>query len=183
MDEFKTAETSVAPVAPAPVMAPVSTPSKPADAAPIAESGTVVLSTEAFNALMARVSDLEKTSELVLQVQDRNKIKKIEDMRRAGKLVKSVKIRQYQGEYIVGWQTMQDEVYKDSEGRLVEKQVVRAFLENDTKVDMSMRQWADASQYIEFEVTKESKDSDGNLFFTCVGPDGKTIEINSNFIN
>lgn len=180
MDETKTAETTATPD---PIMAPVSAPSKPTTEPAVPKGETVTISAEAFNALMGRISDLEKTSELVLQVQDRNKIKKIEDMRRAGKLVKSVKIRKYQDEYIVGWKTIQDEVYKDSEGRLVEKQVVRAYLENDTQVDMSMRQWADASQYIEFEVTKESKDSDGNLFFTCVGPDGKTIEINSNFIN
>lgn len=143
----------------------------------------VTLSTEAFGALMKRIADLESTQSLVLQVQDKNKIAKIEEMRRAGKLVKSVKIRKYAGKYIIGWKTVQDEVFKDEQGRLIEKQTVELWYDDSTKSQMSMRQWANAPEYISFEVTKESKDSDGNLFFTCVGPDGKTFEINASFIN
>jgi hypothetical protein len=143
----------------------------------------VVLSTEAFNALMKRLGDLESTQSLVLQVQDKSKIDKIEALRRSGKLVKSVKIRKYAGKYIVGWKTVQDEVYKDEQGRLVEKQTVELYFDDNSDTQMSMRQWANAPEYVPFEVTKESKDTDGNLFFTCVGADGKTIELNANFIN
>ena len=146
-------------------------------------SDQVVLSTEAFNALMKRLGDLETTQQQMFSVQDKDKIGKIEAMRRAGKLVKSVKIRKYAGKYIIGWKTIQDEVYKDEQGRLVEKQTVELWYDDDTKSEMSMRQWANAPEYVAFEVTKESKDADGNLFFSCVAPDGKTIELNANFIN
>lgn len=150
---------------------------------PAKDSRSVTLSAEAFGALMKRLGDLEETSKLVLQVQDKNKINQIEEMRRAGKLVKSVKIRKYADKYIIGWKTIQDEVYKDEQGRLVEKQVVELFFDDGSSVQMSMRQWASAPEYIAFEVTKETKDNDGNLFFTCVSPDGKTIEMNASFIN
>lgn len=150
---------------------------------PESSEGQIVLSKEAFNAMMKRLADLEATSNLVMQVQDKNKIAKIEELRRAGKLVKSVKIRKYTGKYIIGWKTIQDEVYKDEQGRLVEKQTVELWYDDNTKSQMSMRQWASAPEYVAFEVTKESKDADGNLFFTCVGPDGKTLELNGAFIN
>lgn len=143
----------------------------------------VTLSTEAFNALMKRLSDLESTQNLVLQVQDKNKIAKIDELRRAGKLVKSVKIRKYAGKFIVGWKTLEDEVYKDEQGRLIEKQTVELWYEDGSKSKMSMRQWAGAPEYVAFEVTKESKDTEGNLFFTCVGSDGQVIELNAAFIN
>jgi len=148
-----------------------------------AKEETVTLSAEAFNALMKRLETLETTSALVLQVQDKNKIQKIEELRRAGKLIKSVKVRRYAGKYIVGWKMVEDEVYKDENGRLIERQIVRIFFDGGTALDMSMRQWASAPEYISFEVTKESKDSDGNLFFTCIAPDGKTLELNASFIN
>ncbi len=143
----------------------------------------VTLSKEAFDALMKRLDTLETTSNLVLQVQDKNKIAKIEEMRRSGKLVKSVKIRKYSGKYIVGWKTVEDEVYKDEQGRLVEKQTIELWYDDNTKSQMSMRHWASAPEYVAFEVTKEIRDEDGNLFFNCVGSDGKTIELNANFIN
>lgn len=156
---------------------------KPSEPIVPKEAQGVTLSTEAFNALMKRIGDLESTQSLVLQVQDKNKIAKIEEMRRAGKLVKSVKVRKYAGKYVVGWKTVQDEVYKDEQGRLIEKQIVELWYDDSTKSQMALRQWANAPEYVAFEVTKESKDADGNLFFTCVGPDGKTLELNASFIN
>lgn len=149
--------------------------------APVSE--TVTVSSEAFNAMMQRLSDLEETTRLQLQVTDKNKIKRIEELRRSGKLVKEVKIRKYAGKYIIGWKTIKDEVYKDENGRLVEKQIIELWFDDGTKSEMSMRQWASAPEYIKFEVKSETKDEDGNLFFKCVGPDGKELELNVSFIN
>ncbi len=172
---------------PPPAMAPVDASAQQAPAqAPAPQAGpggSITLTAEAFNALMGRLNNLEESASLMMQVQDRDKISKIEALRRSGKLVKSVKIRKYANKYIVGWRTLQDEVYKDESGRLVEKQTIELFYEDGSKSQMSMRQWASAPEYVPFEVTKESKDADGNLFFTVVGPDGKTIELNAAFIN
>ena len=57
------------------------------------------------------------------------------------------------------------------------------YYDDGSKSEMAMRQWANAPEYITFEVTKESKDAEGNLFFSCVGSDGKQLEVNANFIN
>lgn len=174
-NETGAGETAPPVTPPAPVPAPE--PAQPAE-------GSVTLSTEAFNALMKRLGDLETTQQQMFSVQDKDKIAKIEALRNSGKLVKSVSIRKHAGKYVVGWDKMvQNDVYKDESGRLVEKQMVSFWYEDGTKAQMTYREWGIAYELVAFEVTKESKDADGNLFFTCVGPDGKTIELNANFIN
>lgn len=144
----------------------------------------VTLSTEAFNALMKRLEDLEGTQKQMFVVQDKDKIAKIEAMRRSGKLIKSVNVRKYMGQYILGWDKMiQNDVYKDEQGRRIEKQTVSFWFEDDTKHEMAYREWGMSPEMVPFEVTKESKDAEGNIFLTLVGADGKTLEINQNFIN
>jgi hypothetical protein len=154
--------------------------SKPAAAA---KTEMVTIPAADLAAVMQRIGALEESNKLFMQVQDKNKIAKIEELRRAGKLVKSVKIRKHAGKYVIAWETLQNEVYKDEQGRLIEKQTVKIFFDDGSDTDMTLRQWADASEYIPFEVTKESKNAEGDVFFTCVGPDGKTLELGASFIN
>jgi len=146
-------------------------------------NGSVTLSSEEFAALMDRLSSLEKDQKDLLSVQDKDKIAKIESLRRQGKLVSSVKVRRLYNKYIIGWKTIEDEVYKDENGRLIEKQVIRIFFEDDTTADMSMRQWASAPEYVAFEVIGKSQDADGNEFYNIKGADGKELSISTSFIN
>lgn len=174
-------------VAPSPVMSPVETTVAEAQAAPTvpkaAPGEPVVLSAEAFAALMDRLGKLEESTALYEKVQDRNKIQKIEALRSQGKLVKSVKVRKIDGKFVVGWQTLQDDVYQDENGRLIEKQTVKIFFHEGSEKVYTMRQWASVGEYVPFEVTSETKDAEGNLFFKIVGPDGLALELNSTFIN
>lgn len=180
-DMIEDADAVVPTPTPAEEMAPV----KPAKAskATAPEEEMVSLPATEFAAVMARLASLEEKQGLLMQVQDKDKIQKIEDLRRSGKLVKSVKVRKYNGKYIIGWKTVQDEVYKDENGRLIEKQTLKIFFEDDTEQEMTMRQWASAPEYVAFEVKKESKNEDGDLFFTVLGPTGKELELNAVFIN
>lgn len=146
-------------------------------------NGSVTLSSEEFSALMDRLANLEKDQKDLLSVQDKDKIAKIESLRRQGKLVSSVKVRRLYNKYIIGWKTIEDEVYKDENGRLIEKQVIRIFFEDDTTADMSMRQWASAPEYVAFEVIGKSQDADGNEFYNIKGADGKELSISTSFIN
>lgn len=147
------------------------------------DAGKVVLTAEQFGDIMSKIKELETSQSLLLQVQDKDKIGKIEAMRRSGKLVKSVKIHRVAGKYVLAWKSMQDEVYRDELGRLVEKQVIRLFFDDKSETDMTMRQWANASEYVPFEVKAERKNEDGDLFFIVQAPDGKEMEINASFIN
>lgn len=184
-------EDAVKPVADAPVLAPVTEVAAVEDTAPAVPvsvpamnpDGTVAISVEAFNAMMNRINHLEETQKLQLQVEGRNTIQKIEQLRAQGKLVKSVKVRKIGLKYVVGWQTLQDDVYIDENGRLVEKQTVKVFFDDQSDKTYSMRQWGSAPEYVSFEVTGEERDAEGNLFFKVLGPDGKALTLNAIFIN
>lgn len=147
------------------------------------EPNTVTIPVEQWNELFDRLKTLEGSHNLLMQVQDKDKVAKIEEMRRSGKLVKSVKVRRYDGKYIVGWQTMQNEVYVNEEGRIVEKQTIKILFHDGSESEITLRQWASLGEYIPFEVYKESKDEEGNLFFSVRGDDGFELEINATFIN
>lgn len=160
-----------------------STPVVAAEVMPINSEETVTIKKVALEAMMDRLEKLETTVDLQLRVTDKNKVLEIERLRNSGKLVKSVKVRKYAGKYVVGWKTLEDEVYKDENNRLIEKQTVELYFDDGSKMSMSMRQWASAPQYVPFEVKKEFTDEEGNIFFSVVGADGKELELNAAFIN
>lgn len=158
------------------------------ETAPAQSSGeTVVLTTEAFNELMNRLSRSEADVSALMSIQSKNDLNKIDEMRKAGKLVKSVKIRRVPTEdgpkYVIGWKTLQDEVFMSPEGRLIERQQVEIFFNDKTSKELTMRQWATLPEYMPFEVTRESKDGDGSTFFTVRNDEGQEFEINSIYVN
>jgi len=142
----------------------------------------VTLSTEAFNALMARLSTLEEGHKMLTDVQDKSKLLKLEQMRRDGKLVKDIKLRVLEGKVVVGWKTLQDEVYF-ADGKLIENQKVEVFLDDQTTKQLSMRQWASLPAYQAFEVVKESRTENGQIFYTVRREDGKELDIDITYIN
>lgn len=146
------------------------------------ESGTVKMSKEAFDALMERIKSVEDTQKLQLNVLNKNDANKIDEMRRAGKLVKSVKVRQLGGKWILGWKTLENDVFMQ-EGRLIEKQTVELFFKDGTSKVMNLREWAVTPQFVSCEVLAENKDAEGNLTFKVRSPDGEEIDIGLSFVN
>jgi hypothetical protein len=143
---------------------------------------TVELRKTTLDALMKRLETLEKEQKQLLEVQDRRTKSKIEELRRAGKLVKNVKLRSVENKSVIGWKTIEDDVYF-SDGRLIEKQTVEVWLDDGEKKHLSMRQWATIPTYSEYEVIKESKDSDGNIILTVRRGDGKELDVNVIYVN
>lgn len=150
-----------------------------------AKAGAEMVSIPASDlaAVMDRLQKLESDAQLVMQVQDKNKINKIEELRRGGKLIKSVKVRKIGTKYVLGWATIEDTVYRDENGKVIEKQTIKVMYDDDTESEMSLRQWVTAAEYVPFDVKGEEKDEDGNLFFKIVSPDGKEIKLNASFVN
>ncbi len=146
------------------------------------EKDTVELKKSTLDALMKRLETLESDQKQLLEAQDRRTRSKIEELRRAGKLVKNVKLRSIENKSVIGWKTIEDDVYF-SDGRLIEKQTVEVWLEDGLKKTLSMRQWATIPTYNEYEVIKESKDSDGNIILTVRSGDGKELEVNVIYVN
>jgi hypothetical protein len=101
-----------------------------ATAAPAeSKKDTVELKKTTLDALMKRLETLEKEQKQLLEVQDRRTKSKIEELRRAGKLVKNVKLRSLENKSVIGWKTIEDDVYF-SDGRLIEKQTVEVWLDD-----------------------------------------------------
>lgn len=149
---------------------------------PKEEKDTIKLKKTTLDALMERLSKLETEQKELLEVQDRRTKSKIEELRRAGKLVKNVKLRSLENKIVIGWRTVEDEVYF-SDGKLIEKQIVEAWLEDGTKKSLSMRQWASLPTYNEFEVIKESRDEEGVIMLTVRSKDGKQLEVGAVYVN
>lgn len=143
---------------------------------------SVVLSKEAFNELMNRLSKLEGDQKIILETADKRQISKIEEMRRQGKLVKDVKLRMVDDKIVVGWRTVEDEVYF-ADGKLIENQKVEVFFEDKTSKVLTMRQWAALPAYRSFEVVKESRAENGQIFYTVRREDGKELEVDQTYIN
>lgn len=155
-----------------------------APAAPkaVQSDGSVTLSKQDFDALMARIAGLETTQGLMLKVEDKNKIMEIERLRASGKLVKSVKVRRVGDKYVIGWRTLEDDVYMQ-EGKLIERQRTEVFFKDGEKKEYFMRDWTNAFIFVPFEVTRESKDENGEMFFTVRHETGETFEINIKYVN
>jgi len=142
----------------------------------------VELKKTTLDALMERLAKLEEEQKELLAVQDRRTKSKIEELRRAGKLVKNVKLRSIDNKVVIGWKTVEDDVFF-SDGRLIEKQTVEIWLEDGEKKVLSMRQWATMPLYNEYEVIRESRNEDGDILLTVRRGDGKELEVNVIYAN
>ncbi len=136
-----------------------------------------------LDAVLKRLDTLEDDNKLLKSVADKGRMARVEQLRAQGKLVKSVRIGKIDGNFVVGWKLVKDDVHFDSEGRLVEEQIIKVFFEDKTSKEMNVRSFANSMEHIEGEVTMEGKDRDGNISLTVLLPDGKEISIGQNFIN
>lgn len=154
---------------------------------PEATGGNVTVTGEDWQVLMARLATLENENILRAKVDDKNTANRIEELRRSGKLVKSVKVRQVNGKFVRAWKTVKDEVYKDQDGKLIENQIVGLYLMeeegDDTYIEMPLRQWAVVAAYISCDIMRESRESNGDLYFTVVTREGQEFQIGATYVN
>lgn len=149
---------------------------------PEAKKETVTLSVEAFTEMMNRIAKLEADSKAILDTADKKQLSKIEEMRRSGKLVKDIKLRTIDDKIVIGWKTLEDEVYF-ADGKLIENQKIQVFFEDTSDKTLSMRQWAALPAYRSFEVIKEARAENGQIFYTVRREDGKELEIDQTYVN
>lgn len=137
---------------------------------------------EQFDAIMSRVNTLEEEARLRAQADDVHTKGRIEELRRQGKLMLNMKLRSVDGKLVVGWRTLQDDVYF-ADGKLIEVQKVEIWFQDGEKKELTMRQWATMATYVQCEVLAQSTDADGNKFVKVQTPQGETLDINVNFVN
>lgn len=133
--------------------------------------------------MMDRLEKLEKDNELLKEVSDKEKLRKIEELRNGGKLVKNVNLNTLNNKIIIGWSKIKDDVYFDEQGRLHEEQIIAVVFQDGSKTDLDYRSFSRLSTKLKGEVISESKDRDGNSNMKVLLPDGREIDIDIKFIN
>lgn len=150
---------------------------------------TVEVNSDVLRKLVDTVESQKQDIKDLQESADLGRLSRIQEARKSGKLVKTAKISVYNGKIVKGWIKDKDDVYFDEAGRLHEDQKVCLFLDNgdDKKAiktePISYREFARVLTKIEGEVIKESKDNDGQTFFTVQLDDGREIELPIQFIN
>jgi hypothetical protein len=137
---------------------------------------------ETLEKVMATVAEQQKQINILTEAADKGRLSFIQQRRDAGKLVKTAKLTTLNGDVVVGWKILEDDVRFES-GRLIEKQTVKIFFKGGKDIDMGLRAFSVESGKTEGEVIKESKDKDGNVFFTLQLENGDEIEIQDIFLN
>lgn len=132
--------------------------------------------------LLDRVDTLESKSSLLEAAADQNKLIQIQNMRNAGKLVKSAMVSKLGPLYVMGWKVVRDEVHFEGE-KLVETQVVKVFLSDKTEKEMSLREFNTGLTRERGEIIGENKNKDGNITYKMQFNDGREIEIGGAYIN
>lgn len=148
---------------------------------PVVKSNKVEVDKDVLDTILKEISDLkQKTSEFE-STASQDQTRKIESMRASGKLVKSVKIRRFDGDLVVGWVTTEDKVWMEGQ-KLHEIQNIKVFTDNGEK-DTTLVQFTRGCLYETYEVIAETKTVLGDLEMTIMMKDGKKLVINSKYVN
>jgi len=143
------------------------------------------VSVSVLESILNRVEKLESENQILREVADKNRLGRVEELRAQGKLVKSVNLNTFEGKIVIGWKKVKDDVYQDQQGRLHEDQIVGLIFEGEKEVgkEMDVRSFSRLLVKVPCEVIEEGKDKEGNINFTVQLKDGRTIKIDSKFVN
>ena len=145
-------------------------------------------SLEKLMAIADMVPNMQLEMETLREAADQNKLDSIERRRNQGKLVKEVGISMMDGKYIIAWKSKQDDVYRDTNGNLVEKQTVECFFDvkkgekEDSKV-MTLRNFYLFKEMQKAEVIGETKTNEGNIIYDVQFKNGRELKIDATFVN
>ena len=146
---------------------------------------------EIIKTLLDKVKELEKDRDMLLQVADKKQMS-IYYQRNKGKIPSRVMLRTIvnasRGEekVIIGWKTIEDEVYVDPNTmRWTEKQKVALIYEDGTSEDYHLMDYVRKYRQVEAEVRSRMVDEvTGNVTLKVVRLDnGKEYTIGENYIN
>lgn len=152
---------------------------------PVTPKKKIEVDEDVLRDVLNKVEAQGKEIEVLREVADKNRLGRVEELRAQGKLVKSVRLNVFDGKVIIGWKKIRDDVYLDEKSRLHEDQVVGLFFEGETVVghELDIRSFSRLITKVAVEVIEEGKDKDGNVNFTVQTKDGRTIKIDSKFVN
>lgn len=130
------------------------------------------------------VAQLKEAQKEYEQTASQDQILKIEKLRASGKLIKSVKLHYYDNNLVVGWESIDDDVYVEpGTGKLVELQKTRLKFFDGKTQEVTQLEYMRRKLLRSYEVIKEGKDRDGNMLYTVLTEGGREVEIDGRFVN
>ena len=172
---------------------PVSTTAKPDDSAKITKKNeeTVQLPKSTLDAILQKLEDAEirekkrdEEIEMLKGISDKGRLTKWEEQNK-GTLIRTAKVTFWEGNPVLGWMTVKDEV-GFREGRLVVNQIVRLFIDIGEKepkqVDLDYLYWAQNVSGETGEVINKNVGRTGEVW-TIQLKDGRKLDIDIRFIN
>ena len=164
-------------------------------AAPAAKKDTIEVGKGELETILARVQQLEESNkdqtnrlQQYEKTAPQDQIARIEALRRSGKLVKSVKIRYILDreadvkKAVVAWKMVKDEVWFEG-SVLKENQVVKVWFDDKSTKEMNQRDFVRFVEYMPYDVISETKDENGNMFYTIRNKEGQELVIGSQYVN
>jgi hypothetical protein len=133
--------------------------------------------------IVRKIDELEKDRDVLKEVADKGRLDRVENLRKQGKLIKTVRVSVLKGKKIIAWSTVSNTVDYDVRGVPHEDQIVELIFEDKTKEKLRLVSKARTVTYITGEVTKESRDQDGRVSYTVLFDDGSTLDIAETFVN
>jgi len=152
------------------------------NAEPAAPSNKVEVDASVLQNILAELNDLKTKQGQLEQTASQDQIRKIEQMRASGKLVKAVKIRRIDGKIVLAWKMVTDDVYY-ADGKVYEKQEYEVTFEGGEKKVVDIREFTRKGQYESYEVIKEAKLANGTIEYTLQMADGKELVILETYVN
>lgn len=157
---------------------------KPTEAkAPETKKGRKVeIDADVLDTILKNLATLKEGQTQFEATASQDQIRKIEAMRASGKLVKSVKLRFFDGKVMLGYRMTKNNVWV-SNGKLNEEQEYEVFFEDGETRNMTLGKFATEAIYKSYEVISEAKTQAGDVMFTVMMDDGKEVVINSKYVN
>lgn len=148
---------------------------------PTKKSGKVEVDESVLQSILQEISELKAAQKEYEQTATQDQIRRIESLRAQGKLVKSIKLRRFQGKLVLGWSMIVDDVYF-MDGKLIEKQIFKVIFEDGSEKEVSQIEFSRGGTYEPYEVVKEAK-IDGDMEYTVMLPNGKELTVAGKFVN
>lgn len=159
----------------------------PAQKAEKKEGDTVEVPKSLLQKLMDKVERLEAREEILTEASDKKRMYLIEQRRRSGQIVKSVKISTIDGKPVLMWKTTKNEAYFDSQGQYHEDQVLTLTLANeDDTTEVQEIAYVDffrRRKMIEAEVVEERRTKEGSILWGVQTTDGRELEMGLDYFN
>ena len=145
---------------------------------------TIAVPKSLLETLQNDIAALKKNEELLMQVADKKQLA-LYYSRNKKDLPPIVKLRMLNNKVILGWRTIQDDVFEDSvTGRWKEIQVIEIIYEDGEKEKIALRDYGRRYVHISAKVLETRKKNDGEVILKVERKDnGKVYEVGVQYVN